>query len=87
MKKYQLKPEEFEDSFRVRLAMAEYFESLGIHNGDCGTQYITLTKKEVYNALGMNKPSKKFDLLWNSLAYDRGELISYDKDIKKWIWL
>jgi len=71
-------------SFEVRTAMIKYFETLGIVRGNAD-KYIEITKKQVYEAIGMKKPTQAFNNAWSALS--RNEFIGYDKESKKWIWL
>ena len=61
-----------------------YHKDLGIVRGDAD-KYIETTKKEIYKAIGMNKPTQAFNNAWSAL--NRNEFIGYDKESKKWIWL
>jgi len=83
-KDYVLELSKHNSSFEVRTAMMKYFETLGIVRGDAD-KYIETTKKEIYKAIGMNKPTQAFNNAWSAL--NRNEFIGYDKESKKWIWL
>ena len=76
-------------SFNTKLNMIKYFKSIGIVNGENTTgKLLTITKKEVYKGIGMDKPTKQFNSAWAQLGKDRfGTFMTYDKELKSWIWL
>lgn len=69
--------------FDIKLNMIKYLDSIGVRTKN----YVTFTKKEVYTALGMEKPTNKFNTAWNHLAQSSSHFMGYDADEKKWIWL
>jgi hypothetical protein len=71
----------------TRQKMTEFIENKIKNDTSKGIYCTTFTKREMYEGIGMTKPTEQFNRAWQYLTTSRAEFMSYDKELKAWVWL
>lgn len=71
------------DMIETRSAMVDWIES----ESKLREGYLEFTKRDMYEGIGLSKPTEEFNRAWYYLCTAKAEFMAYDKDTKTWVWL